>query len=106
MKKNVTHNIIIAAECPPTFDVSDITTRVVNSLTPTGVYPRNVSVTENDPMGFRDAVVVSTIMGIFGFGLAVGTYQIAGMIGTGIMSIARRRQVKPAYHVYPEKEQS
>lgn len=107
MKKNtVTHNIAIAAECPPIWDVADITQTVVDSLSPTGVYVRDIEVTRNVSMGVKDAVAVSLIMGIFGFGLAYGTLAIAKATGETIMMVARRRQVKPAYHVYPEKEES
>ncbi len=106
-KNPVTHNIAIAAECPPIWDVADITQVIVDSLSPTGVYVRDIEVTRNVSMGVKDAVVVSAVMGIFGLGLAYGTFAIAEAAGNTIMSIARRRQKsKPAYHVYPEKDES
>lgn len=105
-KSKVTHNIAIAAAVTPEFDIADITTVVVDALMPTGVYPQDIEVAKNVSMGIKDVLAVSAIMGIFGFGLAVGTLEIAGAIGNTIMHIARRRQVKPEYHVYPEKDAS
>jgi hypothetical protein len=95
-KSKVTHNIAIAAECPPIWDVADITQVVVDALSPTGVYARDIEVTENVSMGVKDAVAVSVIMGIFGFGLAYGTLAIVNAAGSTIMHIADRRRRKPA----------
>jgi hypothetical protein len=108
-KSTVTHNIAIAAECPPIWDVADITQTIVDSLSPTGVYVRDIEVSENVSMGVKDAVAVSVIMGIFGFGLAYGTLAIANAAGATIMHIAERRRKKPAtvaYEDYHSKEQS
>lgn len=101
-KSTITHNIAIAAECPPMYDVADITQVVVDSLSPTGVYVRDIEVTQNVSMGFKDAVVVSAVMGIFGLGIAYGTYAIAEAMGNTVMVIARRRQRKPANVSYDD----
>lgn len=107
-KKTVTHNIAIAAEFPPIWDVADITQTVVDSLSKyEGVYVRDIEVAKNVSMGFKDAIVVSAVMGIFGLGLAYGTFAIAEAAGNTIMAIARRRQRKPAtvaYEDYHSKE--
>lgn len=101
-KSTVTHNIAIAAECPPMFDVADITTTIVDALAPTGVYVRDIEVTQVVSMGVKDAIVVSAVMGIFGLGLAYGTFAIAGAAGQTIMRIAERRKRKPATVAYED----
>jgi hypothetical protein len=107
-KSKVTHNIAIAAECPPIWDVADITQVVVDALSPTGVYARDIEVTERLD-GRQHAIAVSAIMGIFGFGLAYGTLAIANAAGHTIMHLAERRRRKPAtvaYEDYHSKDKS
>jgi hypothetical protein len=104
MKNKVTHNIAIAAICTPEYDVADITGIVVDALMPTGVYPRDIEVTQNVQMGFKDAVVVSAVMGVFGLGIAYGTLAIAEAAGNTIMSIARRRKARTATDIYHEEK--
>lgn len=105
-KSTVTHNIAIAAECPPIWDVADITQVAVDALSPTGIHVKEIEVTQNVQMGVKDAIVVTAVMGIFGAGVTYGTLALVGVIGTGIQGIVERRKARIATITYPEKEQS